>query len=285
MLISFCAISISAQKTDIKLNLKEGDSYLFKMAMNNVVNQDMMGMKVQVDQNMTTETGFNVIGIAENGNYLVKQTYKRVVMDISTNGQKMHFDSDAEDAAESPLSSIKKIVGVTLTYELSPKGDVSNVKGIDKLLQDMAPAQAKMLSEIADKDKLSNIFSYMPKEKVTTGDSYTKTVKLKEVMGIEVETKYTIESINTEKASIKLHSDIEFNPDKPIEQDGMKMKMEGKGTQSGVYQVNLKTGMADSAKTEQDLDMTIRMKNPQTGKDMSIPMKMTSIIRFTVIKE
>ncbi len=103
-------------------------------------------------------------------------------------------------------------------------------------------------------------------------------------MGVNVTTKYTVENLTSEKASIKLSSDLQFNSDEPIVQNGITMKMSGHGTQSGMYQVNMKTGMPKSADTDQDINMTVMMINPQTDKDMAIPMKIKSSVKLTVTK-
>ncbi len=150
--------SISAQKTDLKLNLKKGETFNMKMDMNNVIDQEMMGNKVHVEQNISTETELKVEDVLANGNYLIGQTYKRVVMNVSSNGQSMSFDTDIEDAA-SPLASLNDLKGVTIKYELSPKGDISNVTGIDEILKDVGTLQAKTISGIIDKDKLEGAFS------------------------------------------------------------------------------------------------------------------------------
>jgi len=275
--------SISSQKTDLELHLKKGETYKMKMEMGNIVDQEMMGNKVHIDQKITTETELKVEDILANGNYLIGQTYKRVAMNVSSNGQSMSFDTDIKDAA-SPLASLNDLKGASIKYELSPKGDISNVTGIDEILKNAGALQAKTISGIIDKDKLAGAFSYIPKNKIKEGDSYTKTIKLKEAMGIDVTTKYTVETLTKEKASIKLSSDIEFKSDKPIEQNGMKMRMSGHGTQSGMYRIDMKTGMPQSADTDQDINMTVMMKNPQTGKDMAIPMKIKSLVKLSVTK-
>jgi len=283
-LVLSASVSIYAQKTDIRLKLKKGDVYLMKTRMNNVVDQDMMGMKIKVDQNVTTETVLKVTDVLANGNYIVEQTYKRLAIDMNTNGQKLSYDTDVEDAS-SPLALLKNLKDATIKYELTPKGEISNISGLNELLTGMNPQQAKMVSGIADKDKMASTFSYIPKDKVKPGDTFTKSIKLKEVMGIVVDTKYTVEKITPAEAAIRLDSDMKFSPSNPVEQNGITMKMNGTGTQNGTYLIDMKTGMPNSAKTTQDIDMTVSMKNPQTGKDMAIPMKIKSDVDLTVTKE
>ena len=282
-LVIFASFATYAQKTDIRLNLKKGDVYSMNMKMANVIDQEMMGTKIEANQEVTTETEIRVADVLPNGNYIIEQTYKRLTLSMNTNGQEMSYDTDAEDAS-SPLASLKSLKDATIKYELTPKGDISDIRGLNEIIGGMSPSQAKMISGIADKDKMSSTFSYIPKEKVAPGDSYTKSIKIKEVMGIAVDTKYTVESITSDEAVIALSSDMTFSPDKPVEQGGMTMRTKGKGTQTGTYRIDLSSGMPKNAKTRQDIEMTVTMKNPQTGKDMSIPMKIVSNVDMTVTK-
>jgi hypothetical protein len=282
-LVIFASFSFYAQKTDIKLNLKKGDVYMMKTQMSNVIDQDMMGMKIKVDQDVTTETEIKVADVLANGNYIIEQTYKRLTLSMNTNGQKLSFDTDVEDAS-SPLALLKKLKDATIKYELTPKGDISNVSGLNELITGMDPRQANMVSGIVDKDKMAGTFNYIPKEKVNPGDTFIKKIKLKEVMGIAVDTRYTVEKITSDEAAIRLASDMKFSPAKPIVQNGISMKMDGTGMQKGIYLIDMKTGMPKSAKTTQDIDMTVNMKNPQTGEDMAIPMKIASTVDLTVTK-
>ena len=284
-LILLASTNINAQKADVKLSLNKGDVYNFRMEMNNIINQEVMGVKMAIEQNINTVMTFEVNDVLGNGNYMVEQTYKRVIMDMTSNGQNMSFDTDIDDAS-SPLSVINKLKEVSIKYELSPKGDISNITGYDELLNSLSGAQqTKILSGILNKDNLSNFFSYIPDEKMELGGSYTNTVKMKDVMGIEVTTKYVVEDISSNKVILKLSSDIEFNPEDTIEQAGIKMKMKGEGIQVGSNEINLNTGMLNSGFTKQNIDMNITMKNPQTNEDMSIQMKIDTKIKVTVIKQ
>jgi hypothetical protein len=105
------------------------------------------------------------------------------------------------------------------------------------------------------------------------------------MLGSEVNVLYTVDKITDKNIFLNISSDIKFNPDKPIESNGMKMNMKGDGKQTGKYTISKDTGMPEAMEIDQFINMTMSMKNPQNDQDISFPIKTHSIVTTTVTKK
>ncbi len=285
-LILFITVSVFAQQTEIKLKLSKGDIFEFNTEMNSNIHQQMMGRNMEINQKYTTVFAFEVKDVLPNGDYLINQTYKRIVIEANTNGQTLSYDTDNDDPS-SPLAAIGNLKDAVISYNLSPEGKVSKVKGLNEIGSQMGnnPQIQNMLKGIANDKLLESTFSYIPEEKIKRGTKYSKAIVMEEFLDAEIITKYTVESIDASSIHLNVSSEFDINPDKPIEQNGMKMNMKGLGTQTGSLKVSSSTGMPEETDTKQKIEMTITMKNPQTNEDITIPMKVDTIIKSTTKKK
>lgn len=292
-ILKFCLIALLllssshlfAKSAKITIKLAKGDVYTTVMTMNSTMNQQMMGQTLNMKQDMVFTQLMTVKEVMDNGNYQISQTYTKIKMAMLVNDQNMDFDSENEDN-NPQLASLGKLKDVVIKFELSPNGEVSNVSGLDELMQSIGdnPQTAQMMKGITNNDALSSTFSYIPQRKVKKGDSYIVSTKMAAFMDMEIETNYTVESIDKPEITLNASSDIQFSPDEPIKQNGIEMALQGKGKQNGSFVINLADGMVKSSKTKQIIDMEMTFKNPQDNKDMTIPMSVNSTILMKITK-
>ncbi len=285
VLLSLLSFNLSAQKADVVLKLKAGDVYTVQMDMINAINQEMMGQKIQMDQKMMMTLDMRVIEKLSGGNYKMEQQYSRIRMNMTAMGQNIDIDTEGERNEKNDI--LHKMKEITFGYEVSPKGEISNVTGYEKLVSIMGnnPQAAQMLKGIANEEMVKNFFQYIPQNKVKVGDVFSSTVKMQAAMGVEVETKYTVEKITKQQMDLNVSSDFSFSPDNPMVQNGMSIKMNGSGVQKGDFAVNLKDGMPTISTLTQDMEMNMSFENPQSGEDMTIPMKLKSDVKTSVTKK
>ncbi|NPA36213.1 MAG: hypothetical protein GXO47_05125 [Chlorobi bacterium] len=277
---------IYAKDADLSLRLKKGETYEITTNMRNTINQEMMGQLINVAQNMTATVLMKVKDKLPNGSYIIEQSYKRITLNINSNGQTLSYDTDNEADNGSPLAMVKNIIGPSVQYEVTPDGEISNISGLDEMLNKIGGSQQQqMMSGVVSKESLLSFYNYLPKEKVKEGLSYSKKINMKEMLGTEVTVFYTVAKITDKNITLNVNSDIKFNPDKPIENNGMKVNMKGDGKQTGKYIISANTGMPETMEIDQTINMTMSMKNPQTDKIISLPIKTNSIVKTTVIKK
>ncbi|WP_066627559.1 DUF6263 family protein [Labilibacter marinus] len=281
------ATALTAQKTSIQLKLKKGDVYTQQTEMNNTMNQQMMGQSINMDQKMTMIHNLTVVDVLNTGNFVVEQAYVQVKMDMDMNGQKTTFDTENTENTNPALAPLNKMKEAKIRFEVSPNGTISNITGLSEMMNSISsnnPQVGGMIKNMANESTLAAAFSYLPKEKVAKGDSYTNSIKLNEMFDMEIASKYTVSAINGNVVNLNLASDISFAPEEPITQNGMKMDIKATGNQNGTFEINKKDGMATSSSIKQLMDMTMSMKNPQNGEDINIPMKLNSTISTTITK-
>jgi hypothetical protein len=70
-----------------------------------------------------------------------------------------------------------------------------------------------------------------------------------------------------------------------MEQMGMKMDVKMAGKQSGKMVINATDGWLTGSDLIQKFDMNMKVKNPQSGEDMVIPMVINSVVNIAVVKK
>lgn len=281
---------IQAQsKALMRLNLQKGTNYEQTMAMTNLIDQEMMGQKMKIDQKMEMVFSYQVLDILTNKNFLIEYSILRVKMNMDMNGQEMNYDSESNDESNPMNAAMKGIVANKLKVELNTKGQVERVEGLEEYAQklsanpQMAQSMQMFSNEASFKSFVGQTFNYFPENEVSKGDKWTTSYKLPAMMNMETTMNFEVADIATEKISLNITSDV--NIDAPIEQMGMKMNMKATGTQNGNMVIDLNDGWLRSSDLTQKFDMKMKMKNPQSGEDMEIPILLNSIAKITVIKK
>jgi len=102
-------------------------------------------------------------------------------------------------------------------------------------------------------------------------------------MNMETTLNFEVASMDKHETVLNVVSDV--NMDSPVEQSGMKMNMKMKGTQTGTMTIDTRDGWFRTSDLNQKFDMKLKMKNPQSGEDMEIPIVVNSVTKMTVIKK
>lgn len=155
--------------TPLTWKLKKGDVFYAKSA--NVMKQTVSanGNKMDQTQNQTAYHKYTVKEAGKDG-VVIEQTVLR---------------TDVEGNLPGAAEVAKKLKGVTLTYTLNAKHEVTKVGGYDKFLDalvgddEQARKQvASMLSEDLLKQGVSELFGITPGKAVKTGDTWKRDAKM-----------------------------------------------------------------------------------------------------------
>ncbi|HZL10131.1 MAG TPA: DUF6263 family protein [Prolixibacteraceae bacterium] len=281
--------SFQAQsKVLIRLNLQKGNTYEMTMASNNIIDQEMMGQKIKMDQKMNMVFSYHVLDILPNHNFLIEYSMVKMKLDMNINGQEITLDSENTDESNPMNEVLKGLDSLKLKFELSPAGKVEQVVGLEEYAKKLAGNQqiAKTMPMFLDDNNFKTFigqgFSYFPEVAVGEGEKWTSSFKLPAMMNMETIMNFEVAAIEKDQISLNFTSDV--NIDTPIEQGGMKMNMKMTGKQDGTMTIDTKDGWIRQSDLTQKFDMKMKMKNPQTGEDMEIPMVMNSVTKITVNK-
>lgn len=289
LLIMGFVFSINTQasnKIQLRMNLKKGSSYEFVNKISSDINQVAMGQEINMTQNMDLTYTCHVDDKKPNGDYVISYTIENLEMTMDINGQTINYSS-AENSEDNAFAAVfNELKGFKISFELSSKGKVSNIKGITEYLNKINSNKVaqQALGQFTD-DKtfaqyIAQAYGFFPDKAVAEGDTWTSSITLPSLMNMEITLKYNLNKIEEKEACISINSDI--NIEAPIEKQGVTMDLKAKGSQKGIMNVNRNDGMINNSTIEQLFDMTISMINPQNGENMDIPMKVITKVEVKV---
>jgi hypothetical protein len=273
----------------LRLNLQKGSIYEMHMHVTSNIEQNMMGQNMKIVQRMEMILSYKVTDVLPNKNYQIEYSVNSMKLDVDINENSMSFDSQNPDESNPMGTILKTINKMKVTFELTPSGKTEQVNGLDEITSQIAsnPQMAQALQMFSD-DKnfssfISETFNYIPENKIKTGDKWTTQFKLPSLMDANTTMNFEVTGITKDSVDLNVFSDV--NSEGPVEQNGMKIDMKLTGSQTGTMTVDANDGWVRSSDLNQKFDIHMKLKNPQTGEDMEIPMKVNSVTKSTVEKK
>jgi len=289
IILIFANVVQAKSKVLLRLNLQKGTTYEMTMAMINNMDQDMMGKKMKIDQKMEMVFSYHVLDVLPNKNFLIEYSMLKMNMKMNVNDKEMNFDSESHDTINPMNTLLKGILANKVKLELSPRGQVAGVEGLEEYVKKISqnPLMAKSMQMFADdknfKSFIGQTFNYFPESKVAKGDKWSSIFTLPALMNLETNMNFEVDAIEKDQAILNVLSDI--NIDAPLDLNGMKFNMKMTGIQNGSITIDHNDGWFRLSKLAQNLNMKMNIKNPQNGEDMEIPMLMNSVVKLTVVKK
>jgi hypothetical protein len=288
-LLFFIASSIQAQsKVLLRLNLHKGTTYEMTMASVNQINQEMMGQKMKIDQKMEMVFSYVVVDVLPDKNFLIEYSFLKMKLDMDINGQKVVMDSES-DSTDPMNASIKDLISLKLKLTLNPKGEVQKVEGLEEYGKKLSgnPQMAQTMQMFIDENNFKTFFAqtfnYFPENEVAVGEQWKSTIKMPALMNTAIVMVFEVAAIENNQVHLNVESVVDTETQ--IEQMGMKMDVKMAGKQSGKMILDAADGWVSSSDLIQRFDMNMKMKNPQNGEDVVIPMIMNSTVKITVNKK
>ncbi|UKJ08083.1 DUF6263 family protein [Solitalea lacus] len=292
MLITAGILTITyafAQKAIIlKQNFQVGKKYSYAMLLNQNINQDIMGQKIDLKQVMDMTYSF-AVNKTQGDNKDIKVVYEKVYSLTEAMGNSNEYDSSKDDGtSKNPLSAMK---GAGFNMLLSSKGEVKSVTGVDKMIDamiqkvssDSATAQTlketlkKQFGNEAIKTSMENALKIYPDHPVKIGDSWEVQTEVKAALPMTMKTVYTLKELKNNKAIIGISGTIGANG--PAEIMGFSMQTNLTGTNIGDMIVDVKSGLPLTSNIKlningtlnamgQDIKMKIEGENKISAKEL-----------------
>jgi len=280
-----CNSSSASDAVELKFKLPKGKKYEYAMNMEMQMNQEIMGKKMDMKNDMGFTYLFEVTNDSSEWK-TVSSTISKINMDMSANGRTMHFDTDMPATDSGPTATMGKVFGAMkgsqFSFTVNDKGDIGEVKGIkemqDRMLSAMpngggegaAEGLSKSFDEDGLKQNMQQAFSAYPGKPVKVGDSWTKTTTQKiQGMTIKSDNVYTLESVKGNDATVKLSSKLNLANSGEVNPAQMTMT----GTSEGKTHYDLETGMTTDGDLDMKMDMKIKVNNTELPMSMNMKMK------------
>ena len=289
LVVLLFSLSSTAQQYDLRLNLSKGQHYTQSMVMNLNMAQSIAGQDVTIASAMQFDFDQTIKSISKNGDFVIESEYSHIIIDVDLMGQKMFYDSRVRDTSGSDMANtyakiFEKVIGRKFTVTISPKGKVMEVKGLKEIMASLEkassePAAKKLIGETFDEKKLisnyESAYKIFPDNPVKIGDSWTQKRSVESIFPIELNAGYTLKEVNNGIAKIVATGDFNMKND-DVEANGIKMKTDLAGNYDGVYQMDINTGMSNTAAISMPIKGTMEVMGLEFPVTVNTSMQTTT---------
>jgi hypothetical protein len=292
ILLILAGLSIQSCKQSGKYELAyrftPGNTYEVYSETHTSINQETMGQKIETDNKQKIWIDWNVLDMDKDSVYSIEAVYRRLVSEINSADSSITLDSDQPDLDMAMVDNpYFMIVNKALDMKVNKRGRIIEMKGMTDMLEEMMgdelnsnPAMRMMIMKMTDEGMKSAFAQYQifPDKAVEIGESWGNSFTMDMVVSFTSDNKYSLESVDGDKATIKLEGKL--SSAKPKSNDLMGMigsMMEIKGLVDGFFTISLQTGEIINAESITDMEATISMM----GMKMPMIMKSTNSYRIT----
>jgi hypothetical protein len=264
-----------AQKMEIRLFLNKDAHYIYAITLENRLEQEANPQK-NLDQTMTLKIDHHVIDRMNNGNYLVEASYKSFSLIMKNNQRVSTYYSDTVDVMNPYYKQLKFLTELKLSYEVSPEGAVSNLKGFENMKKhiDSDIRLANLLRSFGSELVINEMYNYIPMRPVQLNETWKAQAVLPDLMDLKYDLHYTLKEVSEKNLKIEQKAEFNFKPEEPISASGTNYRIEEAGTQNGELLINPKSGMRMSSKVDQVINITLTPKNPKSTNEKGDMMKL-----------
>lgn len=281
----FTLITMSAY-SQIKLSydLDKNTSYSSKIILKQDISQTMMGQTQNIDSDQGYGVTITVTGI-NNGVYSMNLTYNSIMIKNPMAG--IDYDSETTTSEPTgPAKAVSSVIGSEVTFDMNKNGAVSNIQGMEAMLDKMVEnmeltdeAQASAFkAQMSAQYNAENIESQMkrtminfPDKELNKGDTWSEDQSITTPFAMNIQTIYELADYNTETVTINVTSDI-FTEGESASMGGATMIPDLSGVQSGTVVLDRKTGLVVSSNLEQLISGVLNITSPQ---EMEMPMEIS----------
>ncbi|HEX4849671.1 MAG TPA: DUF6263 family protein [Puia sp.] len=300
-LLFILIISISTQisfgqKQRLELNLTVGNTYYHNMTSTSNIKEDLSGQSLTITM---TISGIIAYKVKEKKDSVYKMDVSYQELELKTklpNGEAA-FSSERNDLNDITSTMLSSIKGQEFYVEMTRRGKIIRVKGLDSILEKMLKPFAQLtddqkqqmkgqlgqaFGEKAFKGSFEMITAIYPAMPVEVGNSWTVQTKLESTMSATLSTTYTLKEkssnyiLITGKGTIKT-ADKSAN----VQINGMPAKYDLQGTMISSLKLDNVTGWIMESKANQNFSGNAIIKdNPKLPGGLTIPMSIESEIIY-----
>jgi Family of unknown function (DUF6263) len=281
LLAAVALTTASAQaQTTLRYKFKEGDTLTYVMEQKQDMSMSIMGNDITVKTKQVIDLTWKVGAVDKDGSAKITQTINRVRMSMESLGNKTEFDTKdgkepTDEAGKTVAAILTAMAGADFTMTMSSRGETSDVKVPQKVLD--AVAKAGPAGGAMSGDNFKQIASQggmvLPKDAVKKGDSwnYKNEVKMDPLGKMIVDNKATYDGeaakdgLKLDQIIIKPTMTLEATPNSPTKVTLKKQDTKGSASfDSGKGQM-----------VESSMDQNLDMEMEAGGQSVTMKMKQT----------
>ncbi len=276
-LLAATAPSLYAKKTEVRLLLKKGQKFEYVVSGLLRAEKELGDKPMVIEQKMELTIDQVVLDKLRNGNYLIQADYKRFTLELNSGEKIQNYDSNLSNNQPWFDKLLGGLTKLSLKYEVSPLGVVSNLKGFEEIMKNKYQHEeiVNFIKQFGTDRIISQLYNYIPKMKVEPGDQWKRIGTLPEMNNQLYDINFTLTEITAENCKIDLQATFKYNSDKKIIQNGKSLRVEVKGVQKGNIIVDSKNNMPLLSTINQGTEMLVYSKDTITNFEEVSQMKMS----------
>ncbi len=276
-------------QTNIRYKFAEGQKLLYKMKQEtkNVAKPAAEGVEFTTTMNQTTEMIWEIKSVDEEGNAVIDQSIRRMILDIDVPaGLDIYYDSASDDEPVGPTVALLKptldvLVGAKFEVTMSARGEVLKLV----VPEDVVAAIAKMpnaalMGELSTKEGFEKMITQsslkFPEDELTVGKEWASTFEVEnEQLGKQsIETAYRYEGPVEEEDQALEKFAVSVTLDLGSGEAGSPVEIT-KQDSSGTILFDREAGRMKSANIKMAMSMAIKVGEQTIGSNLDQTVSVT----------
>jgi len=273
---------------ELRLRLEEGKTYYQRLAVDQRIVQNAMGIEQATEHNLGSDLKMDVLAVDDQGNMRIRDTYTWLQFKQLGPMSSVDYDSAKQSGQVPPgAEGFAALLGQSYTITISPQGKVLDVNGVEALREvvttklppgaegtPMMNALEPFMSKEGISEMTKGSFAVYPDKAVELGDSWEETMTISLGPVTKVQTKWTFDKRDGDTVIIQSASTMRSDPEAPpVDAGQMKLKFDLSGTEEGTTRVAEATGLILSNVSTQKLSGQIMLATSADAPPMmSIPI-------------
>jgi Family of unknown function (DUF6263) len=274
-------------QTSLVYKFKKGDTINYSTATDMKQSMSVGGMVIKTTMTQGMEVGWTVNAVQDGKAEMTQKINQfRQKMELP-GGQGFEFDSKAGKKPEGPIGQIagpvlEAMVGAETAFKMDPQGEMSDTKISEKLLKAIkgTPALAQMggmFSEEGMKNMMQQSAVAFPKEPISKGKTWSKTVDVKMPFGVmKLATTYTYQGPETRNNAmlekIDTKSDLSIEPAAGA---NISLKIKSSDVKGAIYFDNKTGRIAELSQTQKMvMEVSTMGQTFDTNQEQTTTMKL-----------
>jgi len=275
----FSVLGATAQSVTRKVVLTKGQQLEQQSHIKMNMTQEMMGQSMEIKMESDITNVVEVKDAAANS-FEVANTLKKILMNMNAMGQDMKFDSDKKEDLDGQLGqAFKGKIGIAKEFTVNKEGIITALKNKTEKKDDAGGMMGGMMNgAMGDGEEKEgaafNSLANIPAKGAKVGDSWNDSTSDENGKTF---TTYTLKEVTGGNGLVTLSSNSAIS--REMEQQGMTMQMDIKGTTIGEYTFEVTTGIIKTRKATTKATGTIDVAG------QSVPVTMETTVQSTINKK
>lgn len=271
-----------------RLNPADKASYRYTINNDSEITMEVNGAETSSSNNAEAATNFTVNKDSA-GNFVFNIRYEKIK--IHTKKDDVETDADADKA---PLSSnpVDKMLGIlkqsTIIATVDANGEVKNITGYkelgDQLTSGFAPGDVysknaarnqweRLISSNIFMGGVDKLFAILPDSTISPGESWSSSSTEGGEIPVNVKSTFTLKKIENDIAEIQSVGDIVSIATDPGTFESGKISGTIRGTQRGMIELDVKTGMIIRN------DISTKIEGTIQSMGVDVPVSIQSVVK------